>query len=1155
MVRRGLAGVLAVVMLGCVASDALAKRPVYRDPPSYRGLTKAPKTKPRPLPTPRPVSLASAGTFPDTLVDEAGTAHIVWNEDRGDAADVVVYCRLKRGASGCDATAELVWVKEYGPGDGPNYNIGGPPKIVLVGNQLVVLSKRYPTTAPKPDMERQDSTVLEWVSEDGGSSWAGPAIVGKFNLDGVVVMGPDDDPTILNLGIDPLCSAPGPAAACVEAYKSGQYTSGVGNLSTAPDQNYYATLALDGGLPLAGFADLQSNTILRRWSGAGSVMDPATWSAPTVLRGEEPVLAGGPGGTYLMSRPGYGRRFDVRALRSQPGGTLAAGRARVVSDGRDDQFGRLLQDPSGRLHAAWQRRTGRRVGVMLRSATSGTSFGPGQRLIDGAANGQIELDAAADGGGFAALNHTGGINSEGQIVAAGFGRQAATGRPGLGGVPGGSGRLGSSCQKLDFGRFSIDAAAGCFLRGTGSNSNLFVTQGEVNISGLRIVPDAGCRLVIDPRAFRIDTIRCSARVIVSAPAVGDIVLFHGELHRDLSKVGPGSTLFEFPTGLFRADVFGFKVAADIKVRLERDGVHIPVDLRLPPAFGGFSGHAELIADSRRGLHVGSLNIRIGPVPLGVLVVNSIELDYQGSGDRWTGKGSVTVPAGGKLDASVTFALGDFEQASIEFTPTKPIPIGPFVYLLSIHGGFRVEPAVQVQAGATLGAGAAVQGEAPVKVRGTFTMTFPKTGPAEFRLDGTVSVFVFELGNGHLRFQTDGYADFGGHVGLDLGPLTVDANADGFVDAGSGTFGTSVEGTVEVCVPVCVSAGASVALSSIGFAACGRIATGSAGVEFPWSDFNPGILVNPVLAAEALVTHIEVPCSTDGYRIPPPRAAQTAPGGGVAVDVPGGLPTETIVLRGTGGAPKVSVSGPGGVAFSSDSPSSNGFVATVPGVNAAYVVLRRPREGTYTVTPAGGAPFAGVLVGHGYEPARVRARLSGRGSRRRISYRIADFGHGQRVTFVERGAFGTRLIGSTKRRRGTLRFAPADVAGRRRTLLALVEHDGMVQSQARIARFVAPRPSRPGAVRRLRASRSGTTVTVRWRRARGAARYVATLRGSHGTRLGRLVKARSRRLRFRAVRRDERLKVVLRPLSKRLRPGPARRVSVRPERLRTRARGR
>ncbi|MCW3039295.1 MAG: hypothetical protein JWM31_1200, partial [Solirubrobacterales bacterium] len=77
---------LAVTATPAAPASAAERLPVYRDPPGYRGIAMAPATvAPQP---PVPVPLTAAGTFPDAVVDEAGTAHVVWNEDRGDAADV-----------------------------------------------------------------------------------------------------------------------------------------------------------------------------------------------------------------------------------------------------------------------------------------------------------------------------------------------------------------------------------------------------------------------------------------------------------------------------------------------------------------------------------------------------------------------------------------------------------------------------------------------------------------------------------------------------------------------------------------------------------------------------------------------------------------------------------------------------------------------------------------------------------------------------------------------------------------------------------------------------------------------------------------------------------------------------------------------------------
>ena len=61
---------------------------------------------------------------------------------------------------------------------------------------------------------------------------------------------------------------------------------------------------------------------------------------------------------------------------------------------------------------------------------------------------------------------------------------------------------------------------------------------------------------------------------------------------------------------------------------------------------------------------------------------------------------------------------------------------------------------------------------------------------------------------------------------------MDAKAEGFVDGPSGKFGADVNGKVQLCITivkeVCASAGADVAMSNTGFAACAEFLGESAG---------------------------------------------------------------------------------------------------------------------------------------------------------------------------------------------------------------------------------------------------------------------------------------------------------------------------------------
>ena len=1154
--RRLLVAIAAWALLLSAAAEA-ARLPVYRDPPKYKGRTKAPATQPPPAPTPGPAAvLSETGYLPDVLVDEAGTAHIVWAEDNGDGAATAAYCRLKRGATTCDnnggAPKQLVWDKQYGTGDGPQFNTDyGGPRIVRVGNQLVVFSKRYPTIGEKPD-GASSNTVVEWVSSDGGNTWNDNAqIAGKLNLGQLQVIGPEEDPSILNVTVDPLCPAAGAAAWCIQQFRSGQYSGATGNLSTGANQNYYPGVANDEtGRPIAVATDAGGNAFTRRWSGQGSPLDGTTWGPTESWVADGPVIAGGPSGVWMMSKTTFNSGpFSVRRINVNGDGTVAPGPATDVSQNQSDIFAELFEDPSGRLHAAWEARSGDKPGVKLRSSTA-AGWGPELHLFDGIAAGGISVGAADDGGGFAAIDRDVGKSNSG-VVAVGFGNQAATGKPGLGDIPGGAGtNTNVSCQKVDFGKFAVESPNGCLLEGAGKFANLVVSTQELTIQGLRIVPDPGTKVIVDPKKLQIDT--TGPVQVIASNGQTQFVLWHGPIHRDLSKAVPGSNLFEFPSNAFKANLLGFDVAADVPVRLESDGVHIPIDLTLPPQFGGFTGQAELVSNES-GLKLDTLHIHIGPVPLGVLVVNKVDIEYKSAGDSWTGNGELRVPAGGTIQAGFRFEGGDFAGASFGYTPEPAITIGPFVYLLHVDGSFEVKPNIKISAGALVGAGAPLNGRAPVDVDGRFTMTFPKLGPASFNIDGVVNMLLFRIGEGHLRFQTDGYADFFGKTGLNLGPLDISADVDGFIDGPSGRFGASLSGKVGFCAVfdlpiageqrICGYAKSEAAISNAGLAVCGRIdppdpfGPVSGGVEFPWNDFNPLMLVNPTVFLAVLADHVRIPCHASDYRSPPPRPiGARASASGQIVAVKGGLPSETIQVVGDGGTPKVTVTGPGGVSFSSNQPSANGFVTTVEGVPSAYVVLNKPRGGDYTITANEGSPgIAGVKVADGYTPAKVKATVK-RGS---VAYRITSGGSGQQIVFAEKGKVGTRIIGAAKGSRGRLRFRPAAGPGGKRTVVAMIQRGGFVTDTITVGSFKAPGPAKPGAVRRLKAKHAGTRLTVTWASAAKAARYSVIVRGSKGSRAARFVGSKTRKLRLTGMRRDEKFTVTVRGLSKDMRAGAVR----------------
>jgi hypothetical protein len=200
-----------------------------------------------------------------------------------------------------------------------------------------------------------------------------------------------------------------------------------------------------------------------------------------------------------------------------------------------------------------------------------------------------------------------------------------------------------------------------------------------------------------------------------------------------------------------------------------------------------------------------------------------------------------------------------------------------------------------------------------------------------------------------------------------------------------------------------------------------------------------------------------------------------------------------------------VTGPGGQLL--DSPAGSELVASA---DAGIRIMRSDQgkfvavgladvaPGSYTIEPMPGSPaIARVQEANALPNARVRARMTGKGKRRTLSYTVGRRPD-QSVSFWELDAGGAaRQIGSTiAGGRGELRFSPAPGRGTRR-IEARFELDGVPAEHKVVARFSPPSPtlSKPRRVRTRRKGQSGLRVS--WRGVKGAARYELAVTLSSG----------------------------------------------------------
>ena len=182
----------------------------------------------------------------------------------------------------------------------------------------------------------------------------------------------------------------------------------------------------------------------------------------------------------------------------------------------------------------------------------------------------------------------------------------------------------------------------------------------------------------------------------------------------------------------------------------------------------------------------------------------------------------------------------------------------------------------------------------------------------------------------------------------------------------------------------------------------------------------------------------------------------------------------------GGSQSVDVSG-----------SSNDELLLVqdPERDVTVVGLYRARAGAWSVTTREGSPpIAGIRVAEGLPTLRVSARVAAKGARRLLTWR-ADGLAGGRLQLLEQSGGTARLLTTTRRSRGRLRFRPDGKFGARRTIEAIAFDGALPRSRTTVARFRVAPPPRPRRVTRMRLA--GRRLS--WRAARGASSYEIAIR--------------------------------------------------------------
>jgi hypothetical protein len=321
---------------------------------------------------------------PDTgahvIEDSAGTAYVGWvRQAGGTALDPPMFCKIPAGGTCINPISLSI------PGaSSSSDDVSGVFPVFGGGSLVYVVGPRY-----------VQGDVMVWVSSNGGESFGPGAARGGY-------LHWTSPSTVLLSGTNFLISAAnvGLGFSAVSAiFPSG---AGLNFSSPSPGGSVEgSTLGLDssGNSVEAYWVLPEPRVRFYRYDGSGSLTEASNWVGPvTVAEGEEPRLAGGASGLFLVSKDSNGTLLNVRKYAGTSFGapvTLANDTGLMATDS-----GAIAQSPGGRVAVAWPGTRSDNTNVMrlFSSTDAGASFSEADiARIDGTYDADASL-AVGDGG-------------------------------------------------------------------------------------------------------------------------------------------------------------------------------------------------------------------------------------------------------------------------------------------------------------------------------------------------------------------------------------------------------------------------------------------------------------------------------------------------------------------------------------------------------------------------------------------------------------------------------------------------------------------------------------------------------------------------------------------------------------------------------------
>jgi hypothetical protein len=547
----------------------------------------------------------------------------------------------------------------------------------------------------------------------------------------------------------------------------------------------------------------------------------------------------------------------------------------------------------------------------------------------------------------------------------------------------------------------------------------------LRLNGIDIAPSTA--FVLDQNDGLMASSKATASLLNTQLPLSTGKLLRRVYSRPLFSANLNQLLAKYPALAAALNLSGFQVSGELTVTLVHYASAIKASVTLPHSFTGSGGapvtsSVLLTASNQTGLVLDDMLIALPSADFGgTLEFDHLAFCYQlhiserfcekktgasfgsfegTSASSWNATAEINilgteinaVPTTTDPQQGIGFVNGqfDFAGASVSFNPA--IPLGDTgVSMTSLQASLALNPTrFQGAIGLTAGDLVSINGQmfmvfASPSQPYTFTghevgatgMPTPTVTTFAVAVGGNVGILLPVVGNttlasGYVLFYP-GYLAAGGNINVNIlnGTLVIGGGVNGQFSLDNTTF--DVMGNLNVTASVLgvsIGFGAQAVVSSIGIGACGTaslpwpIGNVSAGVGYTW-----GGSVNTWVGS----------CDLSPYEVIVTIAPGSTAASPIRLHVPAGLRSEMVQVRGQGGAPEVTITGPGGqhatITGGHEAIGKPFVIFRNTKTDTTYIAILKPKAGTYTITANPGSPRITQVLDAQGESGSVQHRFA------------------------------------------------------------------------------------------------------------------------------------------------------------------------------------